>query len=172
MGRYFETAAKLGDAVDVALPLLGAIPGAGKAIADRLREISGLAEHAASGLDRGDKAFEQVQNDVRSEFQQLKRKLLVVIDDIDRLTDEEIRLIFRLAKATADFPNTVYLLLFQKETVTRALNKICGGKGEEFLKKIVQVDLGLPHLPAQKIASYWEQGVEEILGSEITEDGV
>jgi predicted KAP-like P-loop ATPase len=37
--------------------------------------------------------------------------MLVSVDDIDRLTAEEIRQIFRLMKAVADFPKVTYLLL-------------------------------------------------------------
>jgi predicted KAP-like P-loop ATPase len=168
--RHFETLAKLSTAVDVALPFVGALPGVGKLMAERLREGAGLAEQAASSLEGKTKTIDEQRVEVRELFKKLSRKLVIVIDDLDRLTDEEIRVMFRIVKATADFPNTVFLLLFQKSTVAKALDPICGGQGEVFLQKIVQVELGLPALPPNKLAGFWEEGVTELVGREfITE---
>jgi len=165
--RYFSAAAHTATAIDTLLPLIGVIPGFGRSMAEKLRDAAGLAESAASQVDRSDQSFEDLRDELKSHFRKLKRKLLVVVDDIDRLTDDEIRLIVRVVKASADFPNTVYLLLFQKEAVIRALNPISGGQGAEFLKKIVQIDLGLPQLPQQKVAEFWEKGVSEIFAGQL-----
>jgi hypothetical protein len=70
--------------------------------------------------------------------------LLVVIDDIDRLTTDEILQIFQLVKANADFPQLIYLLLFERQIVAKALNQISGDKGMEFLEKIIQVGYHVP----------------------------
>lgn len=43
-----------------------------------------------------------------------KSKILVVIDDIDRLSDEQIRSVFQLVSSVAKFPNTTYLLVLIK----------------------------------------------------------
>ncbi|MBC1259364.1 P-loop NTPase fold protein, partial [Trichormus variabilis] len=64
--------------------------------------------------------------------------------DIDRLTAEEIRQLFRVIKAVANFPNVVYLLLFDKEVVIKALEEIQKINGEVYLEKIVQVSFELP----------------------------
>jgi predicted KAP-like P-loop ATPase len=51
----------------------------------------------------------------------LDAQIVVVIDDIDRLGDDEVLLVLRLIKANADFPNLTYLLLFQRDIVERAV---------------------------------------------------
>ncbi|MBA2864027.1 P-loop NTPase fold protein [Methanococcus maripaludis] len=51
----------------------------------------------------------------------LNHKIIIIIDDIDRLPKSEIVEIFQLVKAVADFPNIVYLLSFDKEIVANAL---------------------------------------------------
>src|SRR5262249_19180134 len=48
-------------------------------------------------------------------------RILVVIDDIDRLRPGEVREVFQLVKAIADFPKTIYLLAFDRRKVVRAL---------------------------------------------------
>ena len=51
-------------------------------------------------------------------------KIVAIIDDIDRLNDEEIRAVFQLVKSLADFPNMMYFLSFDLDTVTHALNSV------------------------------------------------
>lgn len=77
-------------------------------------------------------------------IKEIDGKIVVLVDDIDRLTAEEIRELFTIVKAVADFPNTVYILAFDKEVVTRALEKVQEGKGEYYLEKLVQVPIELP----------------------------
>ncbi len=81
------------------------------------------------------------------------KKILVVMDDIDRLDKEEIQAVFRLIKLSADFPNTIYLLSFDIERVSEALAEKYGSKeaGRSFLEKIIQVSLPLPPLTTTKL---------------------
>ena len=63
-----------------------------------------------------------------------------------RLSTSEIRLIFQLVKANADFPNLVYFLLFQRDIVERSLGSSPSSSGQEFLEKIVQVGFDIPRI--------------------------
>ena len=53
----------------------------------------------------------------------LEKPIVVVIDDIDRLTVAEIRDIFKLVRLTANFPNIVYVLSFDRIRVEEALTE-------------------------------------------------
>ena len=90
--------------------------------------------------------LETIKRKIDTELEELGKKLLIVIDDIDRLSDDEIREIFQLVKSIADFKNTIYILSYDREIVTKALDKTQQDKGEEYLEKIVQVPLVLPHI--------------------------
>jgi len=90
--------------------------------------------------------LETLKGNINQELEDLDKKLLIVIDDIDRLCDEEIREIFQLVKSIADFKNTIYILSYDREIVTKALDKTQQDKGEEYLEKIVQVPLVLPYI--------------------------
>jgi predicted KAP-like P-loop ATPase len=71
-------------------------------------------------------------------------KILVIIDDVDRLSNDEIRQCFQLIKAVADFPNVIYLVAFARDVVCDALAGIQGSSGEKYLQKIIQVPFELP----------------------------
>jgi predicted KAP-like P-loop ATPase len=72
------------------------------------------------------------------------KKILVFVDDIDRLSPDEIRDLFRAIKATANFPNTIYLLAFDTQVVTKALEQGYFSSGQQYLEKIIQVPFELP----------------------------
>ena len=80
-----------------------------------------------------------------------KAKILVVIDDIDRLNCEQIRQIFQLVSSVAKFPNTAYLLVFDKDIVTKALRKVQEGNGEEYLHKVIQMPIQIPDVKEAKL---------------------
>ncbi len=122
-----ETLASLGDLV----------AGTGIPVAADLGETT-------KRLLRAEHTVPELKEKIASTLKKQRRGLLIIIDDVDRLTAEEIRQLFRLVKAVADFPNVVYLLSFDKEVVVRALEQAQGIPGEAYLEKIVQVPFELP----------------------------
>ncbi len=74
----------------------------------------------------------------------LGHRIVVVIDDLDRLSGSEVRQMFRLIKAVANLPNVTYLTAFDKSAVAQALEELQPGSGHGFLDKIVQIPFELP----------------------------
>ena len=90
------------------------------------------------------KSIVEAKEEIIKQLTTIDGKIVVLMDDIDRLTAKEIRELFTIVKSIADFPNTVYILAVDKEVVVRALEKVQEGKGEDYLEKIVQVPIELP----------------------------
>lgn len=84
----------------------------------------------------------------------MRRKIIVVIDDIDRLNNTEIRQIFQLVKSLGDFSNTIYLLAFDKQVVINALAKVQEGPGSDYLEKVVQVPFEIPLISQQDVERF------------------
>ena len=76
----------------------------------------------------------------------LEKPLVVVVDDIDRLTYSEIRDIFKLVRLTANFPNVIYILAFDRDRVEKALAEQ-GIPGRDYIEKILQVAVDIPAVP-------------------------
>ncbi|AKB57675.1 Phage T7 exclusion protein [Methanosarcina barkeri 227] len=91
-----------------------------------------------------EKDLSGIRTEISNILKEQDNKIIIIIDDIDRLNDKEIRQIFQLVKSLADFPNTVYLLTFDKKVVADALEKDQPGHGTEYLEKIIQVPLDIP----------------------------
>ena len=99
-----------------AFGLLELIPGVGAPIASASKwGLSRLGQKMQKGLDERDvlKQKEQVIQLLKAQ----SNRILVILDDIDRLSNEQIRYVFQLITSVARFPNTTYLLVFDKETV-------------------------------------------------------
>lgn len=92
------------------------------------------------------------------------KRILVVVDDIDRLTPEETRQLFTVIKALGDFPNVVYLLAFDREVAAQAIEQQSGMPGERYLEKIIQVPFELPPVDRVALRAALFKRLDEILG--------
>lgn len=138
------------------------IPYVGSAIAQAGKfGMNALGHRMRKGSDEADilKQKEYVIN----LLEQQSTRILVVIDDIDRLSNEQIRYVFQLITSVAKFPNTTYLLVFDKEIVTKALEKVQEGLGEEYLEKIIQMPIQIPELQNYEIKKVLINRMNEIL---------
>lgn len=113
-------------------------------------------------LSKSDDIFLQKEKVIKLLNEQ-ERKIIVIIDDIDRLSNEEIRLVFKLINSVANFPNVIYLLSFDKDIVVKALEKVQEGNGNEYLEKIIQILISLPEVKKEKINIVLFNKLDELL---------
>ena len=92
-----------------------------------------------------------------------KQKIVVIIDDIDRLTNKQIRDIFQLVKQVGNFPNIIYVLSMDREVVCRALESVHNIDGAEYLEKIVQIPFEIPALMKPKLREILLTNLEDIV---------
>lgn len=92
------------------------------------------------------------------------KRILVLVDDIDRLTPEETRQLFTVIKALGDFPNVVYLLAFDREVATHAIEQQNELPGERYLEKIIQVPFELPPIDQTALHAALFKRLNEVLG--------
>lgn len=104
------------------------------------------------------KNLEQYKAELDKAIQKLGRKIIIVIDDIDRLNDKEIKQIFQLVKQNANFPNTVYLLSLDQE---KALEQI--GEKNDFIEKIIQVNFHIPAVEDVRLQKILFDELDKIL---------
>lgn len=109
-----------------------------------------LSKKAKKHVEEPVKDLQDIKNRIIEKMIEEDLKIIVSIDDIDRLSEEEIIAVFQLVKALADFPKTIYLLAFDYDVVVKALGKIQHGDGKEYLEKVIQVPF---EIPAPSIAS-------------------
>lgn len=100
------------------------------------------------------------------QLEQSPTRIIVFIDDLDRLMDDEVVDILRAVKAVGDLPHVTYVLLYDRTVIAKALDKSCHGKGAEYLEKIIQVPVGLPKPPDEAVEKQLKGELARIAGKE------
>lgn len=143
-----------------------------------LIDLSGITGGAGSKIGqliglvtkRKPKDVPALKSEISKILREAEKRILVVIDDIDRLTPEETRQLFTVIKALADFPNVVYLLAFDREVAAQAIEQQSGMPGERYLEKIIQVPFELPPVDRVALRAALFKRLDEVLGD--TSDGL
>jgi len=98
------------------------------------------------------------------------KKILVIIDDSDRLTANEIQDLFRSLKAVSNFPNIIYLLAYDNTVIEKGLETktqgciVSEGKGRDYLEKIVQLSLPLPPPRQADLENFFQKHITNAIG--------
>lgn len=125
-----------------------------------------LLDKLTGNVEEAVKEREQSLSDIREDLSKLlirrKTPLIVVMDDLDRLTSSQLRMVFQLVKANLEFPNVVFLILFQRDLVEDKLND--GAQlGRDYLEKIIQVPFDIPRIETTRLHSLLFNKLDKII---------
>lgn len=118
-----------------------------------------VADAISEGISSASKAsVEKLKNEVSDLLVNQDIKVIVTIDDIDRLAPHEILEMFQLVKLNANFKNTIFILVFDKPVVIETIENHYLFDGEKYLEKIIQVDYTIPaFLPEQLESEFFSR---------------
>lgn len=145
MDKYEEIRKEIGKALtdySDALDALSLVPLVGSGLAAILKT---LAKAQGAELAK-DVDIETTKENLETVLSGINQKIIVIIDDIDRLTNTQIRDIFQLVKQVGNFPNIIYVLSMDRDVVCRALESVHNIDGADYLEKIVQIPFEIPAL--------------------------
>ena len=158
--RFDAIAAGLDKYADALSPLANfiPIPGAG-ILAGFLRRILGgaVAKKRAAQSD-----IHGIRDSIVDTLKKLDQPIVVVIDDIDRLTTPEIREIFKLVRLTGNFPNVIYTLAFDRDRVEKALDEE-NVPGRAYLEKIIQLSFDVPEIAEMHLRSQVFEELDRVI---------
>jgi predicted KAP-like P-loop ATPase len=128
------------------------------------------AKAASKGIDLAAAAVKSpdvvtLKMELVQELRKIALRIVIIMDDIDRLAADEVRLMFRLVKAVADFPNVTYVLAFDREVTGRALEEFHPSSGQDYLEKIIQVPFELPIPDREQLTQMLFRRLERALGN-------
>jgi hypothetical protein len=96
-------------------------------------------------------------------LRQVPQRLVVLIDDVDRLRPDEVRDIMRLVRLVGDLPNITYVLAFDRKRVEQWLGDNDPEYGRAYLEKIVQVAYDVPVPREVDVSSMFLNSLESLL---------
>jgi len=144
------------------LELTEYIPVVGKYLKVLSQVANGAGAQLSENAEAQDNNIALLKKKVIEALSEYPGKIVIVIDDIDRLPNEQIRLIFQLITSVADFPHTVYLLSFDKKVVVNALKETQQCDGDEYLKKVIQVPFEVPYISHTKIQNIFLERITDL----------
>jgi len=110
-------------------------------------------------------SVEQLRSNIAKEMEKLDKNIVIIIDDIDRLDSNEIRLIFKLVNLTLSFPHIVFVLAYDERVVCAALRDVQGISGERYLEKIIQLPISLPRLSSKQKTELAQKNIARCIES-------
>ena len=108
------------------------------------------------------KGLSSYRDRVEKALRQRQKPILVVLDDVDRLSGPEIRDVFKLVRLTASFPNLVYIVACDRLRVEQALGEQ-EMPGRDYLEKIIQWSFDLPEIPNHVLVQQLPGAIENAL---------
>ena len=110
-----------------------------------------------------EKNLVDVKNKLNSLLIKNNRKIVVMVDDIDRLTNIEIEQVFQLTKSIADFSNMIYILAYDEKYAITALENNGIHQPKEYIKKINQLQLDIPKANKLNLKEIFFERISEII---------
>ncbi len=111
------------------------------------------------GPDRTSAATQRSR--LRAELKKDPQRIVVLIDDVDRLDSREVGEVLRLVKLVADLPGIVHVVSYDRARVEHALSQIDKQDGRAYLEKIVQASMRVPPVSRarlQELTLNWVDG--------------
>ncbi|PAC29253.1 P-loop NTPase fold protein [Flectobacillus sp. BAB-3569] len=99
----------------------------------------------------GKKSVDELYDTINSTINKIDKKIIVFIDDLDRLDGNEILEIFKLVRTSSNFENTVFVVAFDKEYILSVLSSQYTDFRANFLEKIFIAEFCLPDFESEII---------------------
>ena len=97
---------------------------------------------------------DSLKDSIKESFAALKKRVLVIIDDFDRLSKEEILEVLKLIDGNAAFTNLIFLTAYDKEQVNRVLGDTYQTPDACFVDKFFDVEFAIPFRKYEVISNY------------------
>jgi hypothetical protein len=146
LGSVTDTLVKYGKELG---PAIGAWLGAGPLVKGGLDFVQSLRAR--------DESLSALRKELSHELSQASVPIVVLIDELDRIEDHEIRTVAQLVRSVADFPGISYVLAYDHDRVVQALGQGASEdqrteRGRAYLEKIVQLQIPLPVTFAEELS--------------------
>lgn len=134
---------------------------------DTVAQTGGVLKKAGalmkSVLKQSPKDVPALKEKICTILQQSGKRIIIMVDDIDRLDAEEIRQLLTVFKSLADFPNVIYMLAFDQDIVVQAIERCSNMPGLAYLEKIIQASFIVPQVDRTSLVIELGKRLDEIL---------
>lgn len=145
------------------LPFFGGVGGTALAAAP-------AATAAAKKLKEGlivAKSLSTLHREISEALRSQDKRILIIIDDIDRLSPNDAIEVFKLVKSVGRLPNVIYLLAFDRIVAEKLVKEKFPSEGPQYLEKIVQATFELPEPDKNDLISLFVTKLNNVVAGDL-----
>ena len=109
---------------------------------------------------------EEQYEDLKKKISNMQRKIVVFIDDIDRLGANEIEELFRLVRNTSNLPSMYFVMAYDKKYVVDTLKNMFPSHSLSYTEKILQEEFFLSIIKGNELKAVLREKLSAFLDSE------
>ena len=116
---------------------------------DALSSVSGntLVKSSLSIINKNiNESLDQKFNEINKLLKYINKRIIIFIDDLDRLQKDEIVQVIKLIRNTANFNNTIFIVAYDRNYICGAFEELGKTNSLFYLEKIFQIELELPYI--------------------------
>ncbi|MDX3374183.1 P-loop NTPase fold protein [Streptomyces sp. ME02-6991-2A] len=116
----------------------------------------------------GDMSANALKKRAEEVLELLEDPILFVMDDLDRLTPDELLMVFKLVRLVGRLPNVYYLLAYDEKTLLDLIQQTSVASGDrvrarDYMEKIIQVRFDIPDLRPKQRTTLVDSAINELL---------
>jgi len=118
--------------------------------------LKGIGKSIGYSSEQKSTSLSEVKKNINTTLSNFPKKMLVIIDELDRLESNDLKEIFQLVRALGDFENMVYLLSYDEDKVKKIFET-----GEDYLEKIITLPIKVPAISKKKLNSLFIEKIKK-----------
>ena len=115
------------------------------------------------GVEHSDyEAIKQLKQKISAYLSALNKKIVFIIDNIDRTEVDNILFLFKIIGSVFDFPNIVYVLAYDDKRIQEVFADV-KKVNPRYIEKIVQQEIVIPDISSERLETICENSMKTIL---------
>jgi predicted KAP-like P-loop ATPase len=105
-------------------------------------------------LGNNNKDFFEIKKELSKNLKKMKKRIIILIDDMDRLQADEILTMLKIIRLVTDLPKINTIIAFDHEVTADIVKGKVGGNGQTYMQKMINVPTYIPRISGEKIKKY------------------
>lgn len=106
----------------------------------------------------------KLKNQLSTYLHTLNKKVVFIIDNLDRANSDNVIFLFKLIGIVFDLPGIIYVLSFERERINKILQKT-DEFDPRFTEKIIQQEIQIPSISEEKLEEVYLICIENLLSA-------
>jgi hypothetical protein len=135
------------------------VPGLAKQLKQFARLLAGTVPKVGDTLKQFFEEPSQVKqlSSLKSLLSELPVRVVVLVDELDRMDSAELHLLLKAIRGVVDLPNITYVCAFDKNAVVRLINENDALYGQSYLEKFFPIQLAVPRTDQELLSTIFDR---------------